>query len=229
MKIQDEELGKNTGNLESSSPEFHGWASVNNKDKESVLNLDMRFVERQREAEKRITLIKEDEKIAKRLSDMEAQKPSTSFQSESIRNVPKQQLTTSVIDVLSSDSNPISDIEDTQDVLHEFKKRDKEIPTNILAELDFEGNLIDENFRDRQKQEEERIRQIQADEKMAKNLAKIWQQEANKGSFDTDVVTRNRSPFKSETLKKRTHTPKRQLSIEKYMEATNKKTKGFQD
>lgn len=223
-----------TSKLQENSPPFHGWHS-NHEDEEEKGNneneLDGQYIDLQRKLEEDIIQAKKDDEYAKSLEDeLKSPRPSTSLATNlgntfSKRKNHQQKLSFTVSShssgttSSSSDRNSVSDIEDTQEMLEEFKKCSNTHATqeslaaiNPLAELeDCCDIVINEEYIKSQKQEEQRILQAKADEEFARKLQeKINEEEKLQRS---EVLTRNRTPLKSS----KTLGVKRQMSIEEIM------------
>merc|ERR1712223_1667000 len=128
----------------------------------------------------------------------------------------------------------ISDIEDTQDIYGELP--DLEIPKyqcdnsrkldstclDKLSTLDYKkldlNDFIDKKFITQQKDQLRILNQEKEDEKMAKELQRMFQEEDRKKSITTSekILTRN-SPLCAKNLKQTPNSAKRQLSIERFM------------
>ena len=222
---------------ENSQP-FHGWHSNLEEEGNDEDGLDDRFLDLQRKLEEKSSQTKNDEEYAKTLEDTpKSPRPSTSVPTNSINTASKQKtpqlkfyfpLSSSMADVRetkstqpsgtislpSSSSNNVSDIEDTQEMLEELKNYSDTCDTQeILAEF---NGCCDElfgnkKFVEQQKQFEQQILQVKADEEFARKLQKKIEEEEKLQR--SDVMTRNRTPVKSS----KTLGVKRQMSIEELM------------
>ena len=224
--------------LQENSQPFHGWHSNLEEEENDEDGLDDRFLDLQRKIEEKNRQTKNDEEFAKTLEDdPKSPRPSTSVPMNSINTASKQKtpqvkfyfpLSSSTAGVKktkstqpsctispsSFGSNNVSDIEDTQEMLEELKNySDTCDRQEMLAEFkgccdELFGN---EKFIENQKQLEQRILQVKADEEFARNLQKKIKEEEKLQPLD--VMTRNRTPVKST----KTLGVKRQMSIEELM------------
>ena len=250
LKIQTEELARRESNrsqeglqetsVEDSSPPFHGWKAPNDENIQgtSENEVSIEFLEHQRKIEEQISQTKQDELYAKEIQDnSESPRPSTSDAPMVTTMNNKPTMIKQLFHDTSDDS--ISDIEDTQDIYRQLpnldssiekinivNRCDKEISHSIFAARGYKRldlhEYIDENFINLQKDQEKKIRQVEEDEKMARELQRKYEEENKRVILETDRLTKSQSPLNS----KRITPAKRQMSIEEYLKtgrSANKK------
>ena len=195
--------------------------------------LSSEFLDCQKEIEDKIHLEKKDEEYAKLIqSQTESPLPSTSYNLPFVKYPEKSKVAQRLFEGQSDES--ISDIEDTQDIYGELpdieitkyecdntRKLDSTC-LDKLATLDYKkldlNDFIDKQFITQQKDQLRILNQEKEDEKMAKELQRMFQEEDRKKSMITSekTLTRN-SPLRAKNLKQTPNSAKRQLSIERFM------------
>ena len=215
------------------SPDFHGWPSINTEKTESDSDneISSEFLDCQKEIEEKITLEKQDEEYAKLIQEQPSPSvPSTSYDIPRVNNPEKPKVAQKLFDVISDDS--ISDIEDTQDIYGELpdiiphtpcdnSMRLGKMSLDKLSVLDYKrldlNDFIDDQFLSSQSDQLKKLNQQKEDEKMAKELQRMFEEEDRKKSISASQIQTRNSPMRSKNLKQTPSSVKRQLSIERYM------------
>ena len=215
------------------SPDFHGWPSINTEKTESHSDneISSEFLDCQKEIEERITLQKRDEEYAKLIQEQPSPSvPSTSYNIPRVNNPEKPKIAQTLFEVISDDS--ISDIEDTQDIYGELPdiiplsssdnpKKLGAMSLDKLSVLDYKrldlNDFIDNQFLSQQNDQLKKLNQEKEDEKMAKEMQRMFEEEDRKKSIASNQIQTRNSPMRSKNLKQTPNSVKRQLSIERYM------------
>ena len=215
------------------SPDFHGWPSINTEKTESHSDneISSEFLDCQKEIEERITLQKRDEEYAKLIQEQPSPSvPSTSYNIPRVNNPEKPKIAQKLFEVISDDS--ISDIEDTQDIYGELPdiiplsssdnpKKLGAMSLDKLSVLDYKrldlNDFIDNQFLSQQNDQLKKLNQEKEDEKMAKEMQRMFEEEDRKKSIASNQIQTRNSPMRSKNLKQTPNSVKRQLSIERYM------------
>ena len=215
------------------SPDFHGWPSINTEKTESHSDneISSEFLDCQKEIEERITLQKRDEEYAKLIQEQPSPSvPSTSYNIPLVNNPEKPKIAQKLFEVISDDS--ISDIEDTQDIYGELPdiiplsssdnpKKLGAMSLDKLSVLDYKrldlNDFIDNQFLSQQNDQLKKLNQEKEDEKMAKEMQRMFEEEDRKKSIASNQIQTRNSPMRSKNLKQTPNSVKRQLSIERYM------------
>ena len=195
--------------------------------------LSSEFLDCQKEIEDKIHLEKKDEEYAKLIQNQtDSPLPSTSYNLPFVKYPKKSKVAQRLFEGQSDES--ISDIEDTQDIYGELPDLEiskyecdntRELDSTCLdklSTLDYKkldlNDFIDKQFITQQKDQLRILNQEKEDEKMAKELQRMFQEEDRKKSMITSekILTRN-SPLRAKNLKQTPTSAKRQLSIERFM------------